>query len=69
MSRHSSTQSVPLPQLAAAKKVAAETGVPYTSLRDIALRGEIAVVRIGRAWYFDRADVGRWIETRKERIA
>ena len=29
--------------------------------------GEIAVIRIGRAWYFERADVDRWIESRKER--
>ncbi len=44
-------------------------GVPYTTLRDLAFRGLIPVVRIGRAWYFDRRDLDRLIERSKETIA
>jgi excisionase family DNA binding protein len=55
------------PRLEPAKAVARRTGIPYGSLRDLAHRGEIAVIRVGRAWYFERADIDRWIETRKER--
>jgi excisionase family DNA binding protein len=54
-------------RLAPAKEIARETGIPYTSLRDLVFRGELPVLRIGRAWYFERADVDRYIETRKER--
>jgi excisionase family DNA binding protein len=55
------------PQLTAAKRTAVERGVPYGSLRDAVFRGELPVVRIGRAWYFDNQDVDRWIESRKAR--
>lgn len=48
---------------------ARELGIPYTSLRDIAFRGEIPVIRIGRAWYFDRRDLQQYIERAKERLA
>ena len=41
-------------RLVRAKTAAAETGIPYTSLRDLAFRGEILVLKVGRAWYFDR---------------
>jgi excisionase family DNA binding protein len=54
-------------RLEAAKAAAHRTGIPYSSLRDLAHRGEIPIVRVGRAWYFERADVDRWIETQKER--
>jgi excisionase family DNA binding protein len=46
-----------------------ETGIPYTTLRDVAFRGEISVVRVGRAWYFDRRDLENWIVSHKERLA
>lgn len=53
-------------RLVAAKAAARLTGIPYGSLRNLAQRGEIPVVRVGRAWYFERADLDRWIEKRKE---
>lgn len=55
----------PRPRLIAAKAAATVSGIPYGSLRDLAHRGELAVVRVGRAWYFDRADIDRWIDTNK----
>jgi excisionase family DNA binding protein len=55
-------------RLVRAKVAAAETGVPYTSLRDLAFRGEIPVIKVGKAWYFDRRDLENWIATRKERL-
>ena len=53
-------------RLVPATKAANELGIPYTSLRDLALRGEVAVVRLGRAWYFDRRDLERLVESHKE---
>jgi excisionase family DNA binding protein len=62
------TQTTPkTPQLTAAKRTSVERGVPYGSLRDAVFRGELPVVRIGRAWYFDNQDVDRWIESLKAR--
>lgn len=55
-------------RLVAAKPGAAEIGVPYTSLRDAAFRGEIPVVRLGRAWYFERSDLARWVERNKQTL-
>ena len=52
-------------RLASLKAAADETGIPYTSLRAIVLRGEIAPVRVGRAIYVERIDVARWIENTK----
>jgi len=43
-------------------------GVPYTSLRDIALRGEIPIVKFGRRWFFKRTDLDALIERNTERI-
>lgn len=56
------------PRLIGAKPCSEEYGLKYTSLRDVVHRGEIPVIRVGRAWYLDRVDVERWIETRKERV-
>jgi excisionase family DNA binding protein len=55
--------------LIGAKRVSAEYGIKYTSLRDIVFRGELPVLKIGRSWYFERADIDAWIKARKERIA
>jgi hypothetical protein len=45
--------------------------VPYSTLRDAHFRGELAVVKIGSgdrhaAWYFERRDLEKWIESKKE---
>jgi excisionase family DNA binding protein len=61
-------QRVATSRLVPAKVAAAETGIPYTSLRDLAFRGEIPVIKVGKAWYFDRRDLENWIATRKERL-
>ena len=52
-------------RLVPAKRASREYGIAYGSLRDICHRGEIQVVKVGRAWYLDRSDIDRWIETRK----
>ena len=52
--------------LVAARPAAAEYGLKYTSLRDLVFRGELPVVRIGRAWYFKRSDIERWIDSHTE---
>lgn len=44
------------------------SGVPYTTTRDAALKGQLPVVKIGRRFYFDKADLDRWIDNRKERL-
>ena len=52
-----------------AKVASIETGIAYTTLRDLAFRGEIQVVRVGRARYFERRDLDQWIASHKERLA
>ncbi len=56
------------PRLLGAKAAAEYLGVPYTSLRDIAHRGHIPVVRVPdcRRWWFDRRDLDRAVEAWKE---
>ena len=55
-------------RLISAKTAAAETGIAYTTLRDLVFRGELPVLKIGRAWYLDRADLARFIDSHKERL-
>ncbi len=62
------TKSPIISRLAPAKGAAREYGIPYTSLRDLVFRGDLPVVRIGRAWYFDRRDLDRYIDSSKERL-
>jgi excisionase family DNA binding protein len=52
-------------RLIKAKRAAEDIGIPYTTLRDVAIRGEIPIVRVGRALYVERRDVDLWIEQRK----
>ena len=59
----------PNARLVTAKVASIETGIAYTTLRDLAFRGELPVVKIGRAWYFERRDLEHWIVTHKERLA
>jgi excisionase family DNA binding protein len=56
-------------KLVTAKDASIETGIAYTTLRDLVFRGELPVVRIGRAWYFNRDDLDRWITEHTERYA
>jgi excisionase family DNA binding protein len=67
MATRETTPRIP-PRLVGAKPGSAEYGIKYTTLRDVVHRGEIPVIRIGRAWYLDRRDIEQWIETRKERV-
>jgi excisionase family DNA binding protein len=59
----------PSSRLVRAKDAAAEIGIPYTSLRDLVFRGEIPVLKVGKAWYFERRDLEGWISSRKERLS
>lgn len=49
------------PRLVSLKAMARELGIPYTSMRECALRGEFPIIRIGRAHRVDRADIETWI--------
>ena len=56
------------PRLVRAKVAARDIiGIPYTTLRDVSHRGELPKVMVGSAWYLERSDIERWIESRKER--
>lgn len=35
------------------KRAAIESGFAYSTLRDAHLRGELAVVKVGRSWYIE----------------
>jgi hypothetical protein len=56
-------------RLLSAQDAASYMGVPYTSLRDWALRGHVPIVRVPdcRRLWFDRRDLERCIEAWKER--
>ena len=64
-----STPRAPLPCVMPFKQAAAEMGFPYTSLRDAHFRGELAVVKVGRAWYVELAELKRFIERNTQRMA
>jgi excisionase family DNA binding protein len=57
------------PRLLSAQSAAKYLGVPYTSLRDWALRGHIPIVRVPdcRRLWFDRKDLDRAVEAWKAR--
>jgi excisionase family DNA binding protein len=56
-------------RLLSAQDAAAYTGWPYTTLRDVALRGHLPVVRIpgSKRMWFDRRDLDRAIDAWKDR--
>jgi excisionase family DNA binding protein len=56
----------PTARLIGARQVTAEYGIKYTTLRDLVHRGELPLLRLGRAWYLERSDIDRWIASRKE---
>lgn len=55
-------------RLLSAKRGAEYVGIPYTTLRELAFRGEIAVVKLGKSWWFTRADLDRLIESHKQQV-
>lgn len=59
----------PEPRLLSGQAAARYLGVPYTSLRDWALRGHVPIIRVPdcRRLWFDRRDLDRAIESWKER--
>jgi hypothetical protein len=58
------------PRLLNAQAAAKYLGVPYTSLRDWALRGHVPIVRVPncRRLWFDRRDLDRAVESWRERV-
>jgi len=67
--RHKQEPRNPTSRLVSAKDAAAETGIPYTSLRDLVFRGEISVLKVGKGWYCEHRDLENWISSRKERLS
>jgi hypothetical protein len=59
------------PRLLSAQDAARYMGLPYTTLRDCALRGHLAIVRVPdcRRLWFDKRDLDRALESWKERDA
>jgi hypothetical protein len=63
------TEALSEPRLLNAQRAASYLGVPYTSLRDWALRGHVPIVRppsCRRLW-FDKGDLNRLIDLWKHR--
>jgi excisionase family DNA binding protein len=57
------------PRLKPFKSAALSRGIPYCTARDIANRGELPIVRLGRAWYIDEQDLDDWIRRQKKQRA
>jgi len=60
---------VALPTLVRAAQAARLTGICYTTLRSLSLRGELPCVRLGRAWYFHADDIRVLVERNTSREA
>ena len=56
-----------LPNVMPFKQAALESGFSYSSLRDAHFRGELAVIRLGRAWYIELAELARFVAIHTER--
>ena len=59
------------PLLMSAHAAAKYLGVPYTSLRDWALRGHVPIVHVPgcRRLWFDRRDLDRAVQSWKESVS
>jgi hypothetical protein len=51
------------------KQTIREHGLAYSTMRDAALRGELAIIRIGRSWYVDYAELDRFLDRHTDRSA
>jgi hypothetical protein len=51
------------------KQAARESGFCYSTLRDAHLRGELAVIRVGRSWYIEIAELARFMERNTSKTA
>lgn len=56
-----------IPRVLPIKKAAEESGFNYWSLRDAHYRGELAIVRMGRAWYIEVDELARFVAAHTER--
>ncbi len=56
-----------LPRVLPFKQGVESAGFRYTTMRDMHFRGELAVIKIGRAWYIEVAELARFIERHTER--
>ena len=61
-------------RLAPLKDAAARRGIPYSSARDMAFRGQIRIFKSGNSekyarWYVDERELDRFIESRLEKLA
>jgi excisionase family DNA binding protein len=57
------------PVLETARDASRRTGIRYSTLRDCVFRGDLPVIRFGKAWYFERAAVDDLIERMKQTYA
>jgi hypothetical protein len=55
-----------LPSVMPFKRAAEGCGIKYTTLRDAHHRGDLAVIKIGRAWYVELAALTRFVEQHTE---
>lgn len=62
--RQGSRRTTPAQLLLTLRQAAEETGVPYSSLRDLVLRGYLSSVRLGnsRRIWLRRADLERLVQ-------
>lgn len=56
-----------LPRVVPFKQAALASGFSYSSLRDAHFRGELAVIRIGRAWYVEVSEFRRFVAAHTDR--
>jgi len=55
------------PEVGPFKELVERAGFCYTSMRDQVQRGNLAIVKVGRRWYLEAAELQRFVERNTER--
>ena len=58
-----------LPRVGPFKQTVTAHGYSYTTMRDAHFRGELAIIKIGRAWYIAFDELARFAERHTEHKA
>ena len=60
------TPPAALPRVMPFKLACRESGFSYTGMRDEFFRGNLAIVKVGKRWYIETAELSRFVESHRE---
>lgn len=64
----STTRTGSLPQVRRFARACVESGFAPQTLRDAHLRGELAIVKVGKSWYVTVEELQRFVDTHTETV-